>query len=239
MRIIFTLIAICMFPIFSVGQVGINSTVTFTVKAIETDIAVWPADSIMWGDSTKQITVTSEGYEIEKVVLKGGKIGHQGQYYYCKPDTGESVILEVYVKHPSGETRLGFVKPYEVKRIPDPTIYVCGVRADSTIDKHQLLEFNQITGTIKGFEHIPVRVQKFDFIIFSGTEADTMHAATDRFTIQMRRKMHTLIPGQIISFENIICQGPGGKSWAILPIELFVDESNKFKTGTHVIPGQK
>lgn len=226
-------------PIVAFAQSG-DSTLTFKVVQVKTDIEVWPNDSIMWGDSTKHLRITSKGYEIEKVLLKGGDISRNMQNYYAKPDTGELVILEVYVKHPSGEARLGFVKEYVVNRLPDPSIYVCGVRADSTIDKKQMLEQNQITAVIRGFEHIPVQVMEFDMIFPTtpgATATDSTHSNNDRFTIEQRRRIHSLQPGQIIAFENISLRGPGGKLWVIDVIELYINESNRFKTGTHVIQG--
>lgn len=234
----FTVLLLCSSVPGMAQPPGDSSTLNFTVKRVETNITISPNDSVMWADSTKALTINSEGYDIDRVALKGGYISRKGNRFYCRPDSGEIAVLEVYIKHPSGESRLGYVHPYEVKRIPDPTVYVCGVKADSTIDKKQLLQMGQITASINDYEHLPLQVMEFDMLIYQDNTTDTLHSNSDRFTIEMRRQIHFLQPGQIVSFENLVIRGPGGKIWRLRPIELFINETNKFKTGTHNVEGQ-
>jgi hypothetical protein len=78
-------------------------------------------------------------------------------------------------------------------------------------------------------KHPPV--SGFELIYVNGQAMDTLRSANAHFSIEMRRRIHQLKPGDLLYFEKVKCQLPDGKSKTLRPIQLFIDDTDKFKVG--------
>lgn len=209
-----------------------NEVVTFRLKKKLKGVRI-SKDTLLWTEKNNLISITElGGTQISKVFLEGGKIGIvKDSIYSAIVSEGTTAVLSVFEKDKQGKDKLISVKQYHIKSIPLPDIFVCGVKADSVIDKQQLLQFNEVTAYSKYFK-TKVPVLGFDVIFSSQTGGDTLHSKNKNFTINMRNKIHLLKPGDVLQFTNIVCRTPDGKERRPEDLLIYIDETNKYKVGT-------
>ena len=210
---------------------GTNTTIK--IKRTKWNVLVSPDDSILWINKNNQLKINVEGGNNYYVNIKDGKIKCQGNKYNIQVTTEGAAMLTIYEKLPKKKMKPLYTKLYQVKRIPDPVAYVCGVKADSVIDKMQIINENEVSAT-HPFYKIQLPVLGFDVIFTIGGKIDTLTSTNNHFTIDMRKRIYYLASGSILYFDNVYCGMPDGKIQKIKPFEVFVTETNKYKVGYRV-----
>lgn len=210
-----------------------------SIKAKKTKwkIGVNSADSILWIGFENILTVNIEGGSNFLVEIKDARWRVVENKYLVQVFAEGAVTFTVYEKLPNKKMRPVYTKIYEVKKIPDPIVYVCGVKKDSVIDKQQIIKDNILTA-ISSFYKKQLPVLGFDVIFPFGEDGDTLTSANNQFTLDMKRRIHYLTPGSILYFDNVYCALPDGKIQKLKPFEIFIDETNKYNVGYRVITKQ-
>jgi hypothetical protein len=232
------LILFTILPFLCSAQAGDTAKVTFHVTGRATAAyQVFPKDSILWGGESNGIRIRASGKKRDAfVVLEGGAIknfpGNDSMYTATVNDSAVSALLCILER---GGTRgekplLVFSKPYVIKRIPPPVLYVCGVKTDSVIDKQQLIDENLLYAKSAASKS-PLLIESFDMIFVNGKEERILHSGDNHFTIEQRKEIRMLTPGNVIYFEKIRCVLPKGAIITLKPVQIYVDETNKFRVG--------
>jgi hypothetical protein len=209
--------------------------VTFHVRNSHSRYQVFPADSILWAEVDNPITIRAKGKKKEiSVLLQGGQLkkapGNDSLFSARVDDTVSMALLTISERLEGGKLKLVYTKPYTIKRIAPPVLYVCGVKTDSVIDKQQLIEDDILYAKSERYK-FKLLIRSFDMINVKENSYDTLHSRNNHFSIEQRRQIYRLQPGNMLYFENILCQMPTGEVVKLRSVQLFVDETNKYKVG--------
>lgn len=230
LKIVLLLVPLIMHAIILSAQNGS----TIQIKKTNWKISVGP-DSILWIGEDNNLEIHVEGASNYYIDIVGGKIKGKGSKYTVQVSEEGAAALCIYEKFP-GKMKPLFTKLYQVKHIPAPVPYVCGVRADSVIDKLQMVYENSIT-VKDAFHKTQLQVLGFDLIFSFSGQSDTLSSADNHFTLDMKRRFYYLTPGSVLYFDNVRCAMPDGKIQRLKPFQIFVDETNKYKVGYRLISG--
>lgn len=223
----FSIIALLLLSSLSSAQ----TATTIKIKKTIWKISISPEkDSILWIDKNNKLVVNVEGGSNYQVEIRDGKIKNKGNQYSIEVFTEGAATLTVYEKLPNKKMKPLYTKLYEVKRIPEPLTYVCGVKADSVIDKLQMIHDNVITA-FDPFAKKALPVVSFEMIFSFSGQSDTLTSYDNHFTKDMKRRIYYLTSGSILYFENVYCTMPGGKIKKLKPFEIFVNDTDKYKIG--------
>ena len=229
-RILFFILCVISSALFSQSDNG--NEFVFKVSHPKVTYSVWPADSEMWTERLNPVIVRQSGQRKPfKLRLTGGTIqkGGSDSLYFARVDSAPKVLLSV-LERSKGQWKVVFSKIYHVKRIPDPIIYVCGVKTDSVIDKQQLIEEDMLTGYSTHYKKY-VKINGFNMIFMNGESADTLTSTNSHFTLEMRRRIHVLTPGNMLFFDKVKCEMPDGKTRIPETIQVFIADTGKYKVG--------
>lgn len=217
-----------------------DSTLVFKVNKKKFEVSVSPADTVIWTNLPNYFTIRiADGGKISRVVMQGATVSRIDSISFSvRVKEGELATMAVYRRLPRKKEKLVLTQQYVIKSVPAPTLSVCGVKSDSTIDPKQLIEVNELTAEIEGFDSIPVEVIAFKMIHFVDGAPDTLITAGNRFSPPMKRAIHKLTPGQQLYFEEVWTQDQNGKRYMTNNVQLFIDETNKYKVGEHNVPDQ-
>ncbi|MFI5149501.1 MAG: hypothetical protein ACHQRM_07175 [Bacteroidia bacterium] len=209
--------------------------VTFHVSKGLSTYEVFPKDSILWGGQENTIRVRAKGKKRNAyVILEGGRLKpvskNDSMFVATVNDTVVVALLSIREKNADGTTRLAYTKPYRIKRIPPPVLYVCGVKTDSVIDKQQLIEEDLLYARSVQFKFRLV-IESFDMTFITEKGDKALHSSNNHFTIEQRREIHKLLPGNTISFDNIKCRMPSGEVQTLKPVQIYIDDTNKYRVG--------
>jgi len=194
---------------------------------------VFPSDSVVWGEKANLVRVRVKGACPFSVSYDGGRISGKDSVYIIQVDSSVSGLLTI-CEMSEGKSKVVFTKPYKVNRIPPPYVLVCGVKTDSVIDKQQLINDNKVMA-YSTYHKMHLKVLSFDMIYVNAGKFDTLSATTNHFTLEMRRRIMVLKPGNILYFENVKCVMPDRKIVALAPIQIFINETDKYKIGSRII----
>ncbi len=223
----FLITALMLFPVFAISQTG----TTIKIKKTIWKISISPeTDSILWIDKKNELEVKVEGGNNYYVEIRDGKIKNKENQYFIEVFTEGAATLTVYEKLPNKKMKPLYTKLFEVKRIPEPIPYVCGVKADSVIDKLQMVHDNVLTA-FDSFNKKVLPVVGFEMIFSFSGQSDTLKSYDNHFTLDMKRRIYYLTSGSILYFENVKCAMPDGKVKELKPFEIFVNDSDKYKIG--------
>lgn len=228
------IIILLIFVSFAESQFAQDTTATIKIKKTKWKVLITSNDSILWIDKENHVSIAVEGGMNYCVNIKDGKINCNRNNYTIQVFQEGTAILTVYEKLPNKRLRTLHTKLYQVKRIPDPVPYVCGVKSDSVIDKLQIIHDNIVTIT-HPFYKLELPVLGFEVIFSIAGKADTLTSKNNHFTMDMRKRIYYLPSGSILYFENVYCEMPDGKVKKIKPFEIFITETNKYKVGYRVI----
>jgi len=197
-----------------------------------TIVEVFPKDCVLWVGAPNNVTIRVSGkYKKFKPRLIGGKILGSDSTYTIHVSDGIQATLTVYSIRPNSKAKLVYSKKYTVNRIPQPVVSICRVGADSTIDKKQLIEENNIVVKSDHYKAY-FEIHGFDMVYTLNGEMDTLKSASHTFTPEMRRVIHQLTPGTMLSFENIRYWGPKHRMETHPEnVTIFIAETNKYKYG--------
>lgn len=222
-----SVILLLLLSVFAKAQTG----TTIKIKKTIWKISISPeTDTILWIGKNNQLEIKVEGGSNYHVEIRDGKIMNKGNQYFIEVFTEGAATLTVYEKLPNKKMKPLYTKLYEVKRIPEPTPYVCGVKADSVIDKLQMVHDNILTA-FDSFNKKVLRIVGFEMIFSFSGQSDTLTSCDNHFTFDMKRRIYYLTSGSILYFENVKCAMPDGKVKELKPFEIFVNDSDKYKIG--------
>lgn len=210
---------------------GDQSPLIFKVRGVKSAFSIFPDDTVIWAGKHKNIKLrTTDKKKRYILTLEGGQVRGQDSAYSLFINTGVSTVLTVYEKLPENRSRTVYSKRYHVKHIPDPVVYICGVKTDSVIDKEQLIREDLVYAHSE-FHKTLVRVKSFEIIVASGDKRDTISTTGDRFNLEMRRRINNLVLGDVVYFEQIHCLLPDGTNKLLKPVMIFIDDTDKYKVG--------
>lgn len=207
-----------------------NFVTKIKIKKTKWNVLISPADSVLWINKENQVEINVEGGDNYYVGIKGGTLKYYKSKYWLLVPTEGAATLTVYEKLPNKKNKPVYTKLYQIKRIPEPVPYVCGVKGDSVIDKLQIINDNEITALHPSNKQ-KFAIANFDLIVTIGGKTDTLHSPNSHFTIEMRKRIYYLESGSILYFENVYCAMPDGKLQKLKPFEIFINETNKYKVG--------
>lgn len=218
------------------GQNGYSQTpaqdtvLIFKVRNPVSEYTLIPNDSVLPSEKKTNIKIRSSNKEKPfKVSMEGARIKRTDSIFSIYPDSSQAALLTI-LEYQKNRWRPVKTKLYKIKHPAEPVIIVCGVKADSVIDRQQLIQEDKVAVYAAQYKsYLPVK--GFELIYVNGDAMDTLKSANSHFTLDMRRRIHLLKPGDLIYFEKVKCQLPDGKFRILKPIQLYIDETNKFKVG--------
>ncbi len=230
---IFLFNSICCFICsFGFSQDSTESyTYNFKVRNPKMEIFVEENDSVMYTDYENRLRITVKGKnKLGVVTLEGGEISKIGNSFTAKVKEGSECLLVVYIMRPNGKMELGLSKKYPIVHLEDPVPMIKGVKSDSIIARHELLESDFLYAIMRRFNQtFRIKILSFEMDVFMDTTEVNYKSLGDRFSPAMRRYVQTLQPGVPLSFKQIICLMPNGTPRKLKDMRLFVDCSPKYK----------
>ncbi len=207
-----------------------DSLLVFKVRNPVSEYTLIPNDSVLASEKKTNIKIRSSSKEKPfKVTMEGARIKRADSIFSIYPDSSQAALLTI-LEYQKNKWRPVKTKLYKIKHPPEPVVIVCGVKADSVIDKQQLIQEDKVAVYAAQYKsYLPVK--GFELIYVNGDSMDTLKSANSHFTLDMRRRIHLLKPGDLIYFEKVRCQLPDGKLKTMRAIQIFIDETNKFKVG--------
>ena len=195
-----------------------------------------PGNDTLWAEYGNKIILRIKGKnKIASVkLLGGGTVLGKDSTYTIRVDTGSAVVLVVYEKVPGDKPKICFSKKYKILKIPAPVAYVCGIKADSTADKLDLIYQNNIK-LWSAFYKRNFNVLSYTMYTYENDKIDSLSAEGDKLTDLMRQNIHRLKAGAVLYFEKITYMDPCGKMKELRPVAIYIDETNKYKVGERKI----
>jgi hypothetical protein len=221
------------FFIFSLGLQA-QSQERIRVKKVKWEVSISAKDSIFWIRMDNPVSIKVKGGTNYVIDLKGGTLVKKGESYFVKVTEEGAATISVIEKLANKKMRIVFTKLFPVKRIPRPLFFVCGVKADSVIDKQQIIEENVITA-FHPFYKKNIQVLGFDLVLPGGGNTVNLTSTNNHFTPEMKKRIYSLKSGTILYFENVYFQLPDGEIEKLNSFQLFVSETNKYKVGYRVM----
>lgn len=203
------------------------------VKKLKWEISISAADSIFWIGKANPVSIDVKGGENYAINIRGGTISKKGGKYIVYVKEEGAATISVYEKLPAKKMRVLATKLFPVKQIPAPQLFVCGVKADSVIDKLQIINENIVTA-YHPFYKVNLPVTGFDVIFSGGGKMETLRSTNNHFTLDMKKRIYSLKSGTLLYFENVYYVLPDGTKEKMDSFELFVSETNKYKVGYRV-----
>ncbi|MCW3072368.1 MAG: hypothetical protein JWO44_2258 [Bacteroidetes bacterium] len=204
------------------------------VKKVKWEVNITSPDSIFWIAKANPVVIDVKGGTNYAVNILGGTILKKGGKYFVDVKEEGAATISVYEKMPNKKLRVLFTRLFPVKKIPSPQFFVCGVKADSVIDKEQIISDNVVTA-YHPFYKVNLPVTGFDVTFRSGGKTEMLSSQNNQFTIDMRRRIYSLKPGTLLTFRNVYYILPDGTREKMNEFEVFIAETNKYKVGYRVI----
>jgi len=210
---------------FSQEPADTSRTFTFKVRNPKTEISIEEKDSVMYTDYDNELRIRVEGKnKLGPVVLEGGSILRNGNNFIAKLKEGNECVLVVYLIKPNGKLELGLSKIYSIVHLADPEPLIGGVKSDSIITKHELLEANSIYAKLTRFNKATtIKIVSFQMEILIDTTVVSYKSMGEKFSPDMRRYIQLLKPGIPLNFTQIICMMPNGQPRKLRDMKIFVD----------------
>jgi hypothetical protein len=196
------------------------------------EIIVEQKDTVMYTDHENRLRITIKGKnKLSVVVLEGGEITRHGTNFIAKVKEGDQCILAVYVTKPNGKIELGLSKKIKIVHLVNPIPMIKGVKPDSIIARHELLESDFLYAMMTRFNTTTrLRILSFEMEVFMDTTEVNYKSVGDRFSPEMRRYVQTLQPGVPLNFKQIICLMPNGTPRRLEDMRLFVNCAPRYRS---------
>ena len=224
---------VCLILLIPVGM-SAQSVEQIRVKKVKWEVNITAADSIFRVGLKNIVTIKVKGADNYAINVKGGTIAKQQDTYVVYAKEEGAVTVCVYEKLPGKKMRVLGSKLFMVKRVPPPQIRICGVRADSMIDRQQIIHDDVVTA-YHPFYKVNLPVVGFDLVFSNKSVSDKLSSANNHFTPEMRKRIYSLKPGTLLYFENIYYLLPDGTKEKADGFQVFVAETNKYKVGYRVM----
>lgn len=208
---------------------GQKETLTFKISKPKSEIKLHTADSVFHIKKTNPLLVEIGGKnKVFRVTALNGSVKRKPNNYFeiRFENTGETVI-KVYEKTPDGTMRLGLTQAFKVVAPPQPTVYVCGVKSDSVIDRKHLLKVAKLNAELKDSRVTPA-ILSYDIIIPTG---DTIHVKGEKFPIHLKNKLVEVDEGQVLLFMNIKVLMPDRRIATVQEVMVFIAKTDQYSVG--------
>ena len=202
-----------------------NNTFTFKVRNPRSEVVVQHRDSVLYTDHNNVLKIKVTGKnKLGPVHLQGGKLRRYRSSFLATVEEGLQAVLTVYVIKPNGELELGLSKIYPIVQLSDPVPHFGGVKSDSIIHRDDLLAKGTMYAKLTRFGGTAILpVVSYDMLIINDGRVDTLSVNGGKLTIEMRRHIQTLRPGNPLSFMKIKCRMEDGEIRELGDMRLFVD----------------
>ncbi len=203
-----------------------DTTYVFKVVSPKLNIAVLPdRDELFIGLQNKLKIRISKGFKISKVTLDGGTITGKDSSYCAIVKEGLHAILSVYVTGTNGTEKLGMTKSFKISQLPEPIIYINGVKRDSVIIKTKIIAVGKLSAVLPKLER-RLPIISFDMIYANQDSArmDTLRAQNSLLTKEMKVAISKMKDGRLLYFENIKCLMPDGAVYVAKPLQIYLIE---------------
>ena len=206
-----------------------KETLTFKVSKPKSELKLHTADSVFHIKKMNPLYVEVTGKNtVYRVTALNGTVRRNpnNSFEIRFKNKGETVV-KVYEKTPDGTLRLGITKAFKVVGPPQPTVYVCGVKSDSVIDKKHLVNVASLNAELKDSRITPA-ILSFDIVIPAG---DTIHVEGEKFPVQLKNKLLEVDEGQILLFLNIKVLMPSREIATVQEVLVFVAKTDQYSVG--------
>ncbi len=214
------------------AQKDTSGTLVFKVRNGKNAYSVFPSDSTLFAEKDNVIKIKVRGKRPYKVYFEGGVMTGSDSIFTIRADSAVSGLLTIKETH-KNESKIAFTKPYKIFHIPLPYVMVSGVKADSVIDKQQLINVDKVMA-YSGYYKMFLKVLSFDMIYANAGVFDTLSAETSHFTPEMKKHLYGLKSGSILYFENVKCVMRDGSARKLASIQIFINETDKYKVGYRI-----
>ena len=222
--IILLLLPLCFFNMQVIAQT--DTTYTLKVVSPKLTITVFPNGGELFTRLKNPLKIrVSKGFKISKVVLDGGTITGKDSSYNATVKEGVHALLSVYVTTTKGTEKLGLTKTFKISQLPDPIIYINGVKGDSAIIKTKIIAVGRLSAILPKIGK-PLPIISFDMIYANQDSArmDTLRAINSLLTKEMKVAISKMKEGHLLYFKNIKCLLPDGSVYIAKPLEIYLIE---------------
>ena len=222
-------ILIAVIFVTAISASGQKETLTFNISKPKSELKLHTADSVFHINRNNPLFVEVTGKnKVVRVTAINGKVRRMPNNFFeirfKKP--GETVI-KVFEKKPNGIVQLGISEAFKVVSPPKPTVYVCGVKNDSVIDKKHLIKIGKLSAELKNSRITPAIIS-YDIVIPIG---DTIHVEGAKFPVQLKNKLLDVDEGDILTFMNINVLMPSRELAVVQEIMVFIAKTDQYSIG--------
>ena len=198
------LILILVAPVLAFSQSG---DTVFTVRMPRVTVSITPKTDELFKNVSKKFTlVKSSETIVDTIVFSEGSILRRDSVFAIKPSKTGTGMLKIYAHVPGGKRTLALVQEFAVRTFAEPKPNVDGVDNDSAIHRMKV--------TVQGYVNVPVnndpdlkrvsrKVLSFEMQTANKGTMDTMKAAGNRMSLEMRDRIDKMQDGNVIQISNI------------------------------------
>jgi hypothetical protein len=201
-----------------------DTTYIFKVVSPKLSITILPKSTDLYIGLKNLLRIrVSKGFIISRVLLDGGTITGKDSNYIAIVKEGLQAILSVYVTCPDSTEKLGLTKIFKIVSLPEPVIYINGVKNDSVIIKTKIIAVGRLSAKLPKIEK-QLPIVSFD-MIFANQDSlrmDTLHANNSALTKEMKTAISKMKEGRLLYFENIKCLLPDGSKYISKPMQIYL-----------------
>jgi len=210
------------------GQVDkkTDTTLLFKVVSPKLVITVLPVKAELYTGYKNPLKIrVSKGFKISKVVLDGGTITGKDSNYTAVVKEGLEAILSVYVTASDGAEKLGLTKSLKISALPEPIIYINGVKGDSAIIKTKVIAVGKLSAVLPKLERqLPIVSFEMIYANVDSGRMDTLRAKNNQLTKEMKTAISKMKEGRLLNFDKIICLMPDGSKYLAKPLQIYLIE---------------
>ena len=208
---------------------GQKETLTFKISKPKSELKLHTADSVFHIKKNNPLFVEVTGKnKVYRVTAINGIVRRKpNNFFEIRFKTPGETVIKVYEKKPDGITQLGISEAFKVVGPPKPTVYVCGVKSDSVIDKKHLLKIAKLSAELKNSRIIPA-IMSYDIVIPIG---DTIHVEGAKFPVQLKNKLLEVDEGDVLLFMNINVLMPSREVAVVQELMVFIAKTDQYSIG--------
>lgn len=206
----------------------------FKLSKPEKGILLNLVDSVFYEGEINPFQVMSEhGEEITKVeVFRGNTYKNPlGWYEVTFKQPGPSFI-KVFAKNSRGEIYVALTKSIRVMPLPQPKIFLCGVKADSAINIQHLIKQRKVEAEMPDPDlyNFKPAVLAFQFVL----NQDTITVQGNEIPFEYKSKLYDLEEGNVFQMLNIAVMLPNGnKNIVVVPsFSVFLIHTDQYSVGS-------
>jgi hypothetical protein len=222
-------ILIAVMFVTAISASGQKETLTFNISKPKSELKLHTADSVFLikKNNLLFVEVTGKNKVVRVTAINGIVRRKPNNFFEIRFKSPGETVIKVYEKTPDGVTQLGISEAFKVVGPPKPTVYVCGVKSDSVIDKKHLLKIAKLSAELKPSRIIPAIIS-YDIILPVG---DTIHVEGAKFSVQLRNKLLDVDDGDVLTFININVLMPNRDVAVVQEVMVFIAKTDQYSIG--------